>query len=145
MGSPIFGSSTPCSIVRLKPDILKAPHHWPFVRGIHRWLVASPHKGPAMCKACPCHYVITDELVWDSRYVKVQSCWGIRMTRDSSVCHKYIFTITYTLRNNPWPARWNTLVSRLYIATIVDFGKAPYQHQHFSLMSTISFEWHKWN
>ena len=23
-------------------------HYWPFVRGIHQWLVDSPHKGPAM-------------------------------------------------------------------------------------------------
>ena len=23
----------------------KIPHHWPFVRGIHRWPVNSPHKG----------------------------------------------------------------------------------------------------
>ena len=24
----------------------RRPHHWPFVRGIHRWPVNSPHKGP---------------------------------------------------------------------------------------------------
>ena len=26
-------------------NMIKAPHHWPFVRGIHRWPVDSPHKG----------------------------------------------------------------------------------------------------
>ena len=34
-----------------------ALHHWPFVRGIHRWPVDSPHKGPVMLKATPCHDV----------------------------------------------------------------------------------------
>ena len=24
------------------------PHNWPFMRGIHQWLVVSPHKGPVM-------------------------------------------------------------------------------------------------
>ena len=33
----------------------KALHHWPFVRGIQQWLVDSPHKGPVMKKAFPCH------------------------------------------------------------------------------------------
>ena len=27
---------------------IKAPHHWPFVRVIHRWTMDSPHKGPAV-------------------------------------------------------------------------------------------------
>ena len=27
---------------------IKALHHWPFVMGIHRWPVDSPHKGPVM-------------------------------------------------------------------------------------------------
>ena len=34
---------------------IKARHDWPFVRGIHRWPVDSPHKGPVMRKACPWH------------------------------------------------------------------------------------------
>ena len=37
---------------------IKAPHYWPFVRGIHQWLVDSPHKGPVMWKAFPYHDVI---------------------------------------------------------------------------------------
>ena len=35
-----------------------ALHHWPFVRGIQQWLVDSPHKGPVMKKAFPCHGII---------------------------------------------------------------------------------------
>ena len=34
---------------------VKAPHHWPFVKGIHRWLVDSPHKAPVMRKVFPFH------------------------------------------------------------------------------------------
>ena len=33
----------------------KGPHYWPIVRGIHWSLVDSPHNGPVMWKAFPCH------------------------------------------------------------------------------------------
>ena len=33
----------------------KAPHHWPFGRGIHRWQVDSPDKGPVMRQTAPWH------------------------------------------------------------------------------------------
>ena len=36
----------------------KAPYCWSFQRGIHRWLVDSPHKGPVRWKAIPCHNII---------------------------------------------------------------------------------------
>ena len=31
---------------------IKGPYYWPFVRGINRWPVDSPHKGPEMWKSC---------------------------------------------------------------------------------------------
>ena len=31
----------------------ESPHYWPFVRGIHWWLVTSPHKGPVTRKKLP--------------------------------------------------------------------------------------------
>ena len=37
---------------------ITAPHNWPFVKGIHRWLLDSPHKEPLIEKAFPCHDVI---------------------------------------------------------------------------------------
>ena len=33
-----------------KPEIIKAPHYWPSVRGIRQWPVNSPHKGPVIRK-----------------------------------------------------------------------------------------------
>ena len=39
-------------------DSIKDAHYWPFVRGIHQWLVDSPHKGPVMHEAFACHEVI---------------------------------------------------------------------------------------
>ena len=33
------------------------PHYWFYVRGIHRWPVDSPHKGPVMRNSFPCHDV----------------------------------------------------------------------------------------
>ena len=32
---------------------IKAPSYWPFVRGIHQWMVDSPHKGPVTQKVFP--------------------------------------------------------------------------------------------
>ena len=43
-------------------DNVKAPHSWLFVRGIHRWPVDSPHKGPAMWKVFPCHFIFMQSL-----------------------------------------------------------------------------------
>ena len=37
---------------------IKAPRYWPFVRGIHRWPVNSPHKGPVTRKMFPFDNVI---------------------------------------------------------------------------------------
>ena len=42
---------------------IKATHHWPFVRGIHRSPVDSPHKGPVMRRAFLCNDVIIDLLL----------------------------------------------------------------------------------
>ena len=40
------------------------PHYWPFVMGIHRWPMDSPHKGPVMLKAFPYHEDIMLERNW---------------------------------------------------------------------------------
>ena len=57
----IIDRSTVCSTdcpANDKKDI-KAPwHYWPFLRGIHQSLVDSPHKGPVIRKAFPCHNVL---------------------------------------------------------------------------------------
>ena len=37
---------------------IKAPYHWHFLKGIHRWPMDSPHKGPVMRKLFPFHDVI---------------------------------------------------------------------------------------
>ena len=50
------GHSTVCLTAYADPHHLKKlqrPHQWPFVRGIHRWPVNSPHKGPVTRKKAP--------------------------------------------------------------------------------------------
>ena len=42
---------------------VRAPHYWPFVMGIHSWLMDSPHKGPVMLSAFPCHDIIASLLM----------------------------------------------------------------------------------
>ena len=44
-----------CGLTSKKHQI---PHYWPFVRGIHGWLVNSLHKGPATQKKLPFDGVI---------------------------------------------------------------------------------------
>ena len=40
----------------------KAAYYWPFVRGIHWFLVDSPHETPVTWKTFPCHDVIVPHL-----------------------------------------------------------------------------------
>ena len=44
-----------------------SPHYWPFVRGIHRWPVNSPHKGPVTRKKLPSDDVIMATFYLDKR------------------------------------------------------------------------------
>ena len=54
----LLNSSTVCSDKQHRN--MKALHYWPFERGIHQWLVDSPHKGPVMQKAFPCYDIMVD-------------------------------------------------------------------------------------
>ena len=48
----------------------EAPYYWPFMRGIHQWLVDSPHKWPVMWKEFPCH-----EIMWRLVYIVIWIIW----------------------------------------------------------------------
>ena len=55
-----------------------------FVRGIHRWQVNSPHKGPVTRKMFPFDDVIMLTIVTDSRFRRMTSdvaSWGIHTIR----------------------------------------------------------------
>ena len=56
---------------------INALHYWPFVGGIHRWLVDSPHKGPVIRKVFPCHVMpkqsFDDTVV--NCYISVHHWW----------------------------------------------------------------------
>ena len=54
---------------------IKAPDHWPFVKGIHQWLVESPHKGPLMRKVFPFHDFLM--LHWNLRPVTMPTLWSL--------------------------------------------------------------------
>ena len=63
MVSQITSNSTVCSTVfSVWPQ---SPCYWPYVRGIHRWPVDSPHKGSVTRKTFPFHDVI---VMMASRY-----------------------------------------------------------------------------
>ena len=44
------------------------PHYWPFVRGIHRWPVNSPRKGPVM-RIVDAYFVVIVENFWTNHRV----------------------------------------------------------------------------
>ena len=50
-----------CLLNRLFKENIKAPRHWPFLWGIHREPVNSPHKGPVTRKMFPFDDVI---MIW---------------------------------------------------------------------------------
>ena len=60
------------SSVLLAPLCLESTHHqWiPFVKGIHRWWVDSPHKGPVTWKKIPFHDIIM--VIWDVQGIRLQ-------------------------------------------------------------------------
>ena len=62
-----FKSPTPQSFVSQfvranNKESIKAPHHWSFVRWIHRQPVISHHKGLTMRRACIFHDIIINKL-----------------------------------------------------------------------------------
>ena len=58
------------SLFNLKQIKPKSSHYWPYVSGIY-----SPHKGPIMWKAFPCHHIIVTFLIND--HCRVWWCRGI--------------------------------------------------------------------
>ena len=48
------------SLFRLTTGDIKGPRYWPFVRGIHRWPVDSPHTGPVTRKIFTFFDIIND-------------------------------------------------------------------------------------
>ena len=71
MASVITGEITVCSTVcsGVHQRIIEAPCHWPFVRGIHPWLVDSPHKGPVTLNVFPLGDIIMHfyrRMVWNT-------------------------------------------------------------------------------
>ena len=67
-------------------------HYWSFVRGIHQWLVDSPHKGPEMWKMFPYNDAIIE---W---YYIHDSNWG-GITKDQLHYHLLFFSRKMTVMN----------------------------------------------
>ena len=61
----ITSNSTVVELIQANTkESMKTSYYWPFVRGIHWWLVDSPYKRPVMQKALPWHNVIMILTVW---------------------------------------------------------------------------------
>ena len=76
----------------------------PFVRGIHRLPVDSPHKGPVMGISLPCHYLIYRS--WASWRWPLACLWSTGpstwMTTSANSPKRCIISVTHCL-THPWP------------------------------------------
>ena len=59
---------------------IKVPRHWPFVRGIHRWPVNSPHKWPVSRKMFPFDDVIMHAVATSATLVEAQAQLDVETT-----------------------------------------------------------------
>ena len=60
----------------------RVPHYWSFVKGIHRWPVDYPRKGPVMGSSFPYRDVIISNLqlmLWFLSRLSTSSWWGLRL------------------------------------------------------------------
>ena len=89
--------TSPCVQARIKENI-KAPRYWPFVRGIHRWPVNSPHKGPVTRKMFPFHDVIM--VVPEHTKVLRHQCWIA-----DPVFLFYVVWLSNIMYQPKWPTR----------------------------------------
>ena len=88
-------------------------HYWPFVRGIHQWLVDSPHKWPVMQRAFLSSLVDSPHeglvmqrfdgfgVVDPSKLLnKKQSCWWFEMPWNS--CDITVMNAIFTIDSHPY-------------------------------------------
>ena len=87
-------------LFRLIKDLIKAPHYWSFVKGIHQSPVDSLHKGQVMCGAFPRHDFLIYLVSVKTRLVK-------KITRQLS-CLSFISCLRTDSRLAP--SQWETLL-----------------------------------
>ena len=74
-----------------------------FVRGIHRWSVNSPHRGPVTRKMFPCDDVI---MVWHSR---AMLCISERLY-NMFPQHDPLYGVIVTINGRKWPHWWGDII-----------------------------------
>ena len=70
----VTGKSTVCSTISTHQRKYQNPASLALVRGIHRWPVDSPHKGPLMWKIFPLDDVIMRKVVAELNIVHSSDC-----------------------------------------------------------------------
>ena len=92
------------STVRLKKliqadnkEAIQSMHDWPFVLGIHQWLVESLHKVPMIWKMCPIENILSQENL--TRHSSLQ----LQYTLEWSLSGHWMFAIiTLQVASNGW-------------------------------------------
>ena len=114
MASQIIGNPSICSMVCSVEHQrnTEVPHYWPFVRGMHRSLVVSPHKGPVTQKESPCYDVTMMKSVQSNNTPGNRHCeWSLqwRHNRRDGVSNSLA-------QNQIW-----YLVAKFWLPTLVYF------------------------
>ena len=81
---------------------IKDPHNWPFVRGIHRWPVDSPHKGAVTRKKFPRHDII---VFFSGMYECIPPHWN--GTGSWNSCHRSPWSLTRTTNQGFTKRKWS--------------------------------------
>ena len=90
-------------------------HCWPFVRGIHRWPVNSPHKGPVMRKKLPFDMLIEILPSYCSAVCDIMLYWDcIKMAPDCTKQCQYNIINFLPNTQNGHPAAQPKLWSRFH-------------------------------
>ena len=88
-------------------------HNWPFVRGIHRSLVDSPHKGPVMQKVLP-----HDDIIMCNTYCSYGSLSPVLIQVVTGASHVCLLNICVMFGHN-WHSKDQSAQNYVYICICI--------------------------
>ena len=119
MASQITGVSIVCSTICSGADQRnhQSSASLAFVRGIHRWPVDSPHKGPITRKMFPLDDVIMNWIFFLTQTIKTQSMWRWDIkTEMVSYCRNIRFWMIRKLSNDSFHLIFISVLMRAYLS-----------------------------
>ena len=105
---------------------IKASHYWSFARGIHRWPVDSPHKGPAIGKAFLFYDVIMMVSRWATQDLCVLPNQVVRcLTLTRSPCISRNSSSSAAILVTPGQRKWSAWLGNTPMSTSIRLHMRP--------------------